>query len=1359
MNNKTAFKIFVCSRLAVTARTLLYAFIAIFSLSAAFKAQAASQTWTNAPVDANWSNTNNWVGKAAPGLINQTNTASTTSADIATFNSPIFGTIGGASNPILTDDATIQNSRGRFISGMIFDTVDCGAYVISNTSPAAFATASTPETGMLNVTHNGSITINAAVTNSQKIMVPLYIRLPSSTAGIYNFVNNATDPSVTLFLNAVTNGSANTRGTVFTFGGSNTGTNTANALSKGGTTTGAMGLTKQGAGTWILPNGNDLAAQSVNTINNGTLVVQNQAAFGASTTVSVISNGVLRVDGVTLTNTTGGITVINIVLNNGGTLRMNGSGTNNTKISTAPATSATLATTSASDVLTVNTNSGGLADTVLHVAGPGTVVLAQPSSYIGKWALDAGTTQVITNSALGTGSLANISAGAILDFSPLGAVSYSPGPAGIGGTGTGTAVGSTAATIKADVGGVVDLATGAKAISLTFTPTAFSGDTTHPALYVSQGTLSLSANPFTVNNASGTPLGAGTYRLIQQASGNITTGGGYVVNVTGSGTAAGTLGSIQVNGGNVDLVVFAYTANNLVWKGGNPNANWDNSATANWLNGITPSVFNPSDIVALNATGAASPTVNLLGTLLPGSVTVDTSAANYTFSGSGLLAGTASLTKINTGTLILQTVNTYSGGTVVSNGTLRVGVNNALPASGANGVAINSPAVLDLNTFSNAISGLNGDGLVDNLTAGTPVLTVGNNNGNGTFLGIIQNTAGTLALTKVGSGVQTILGANTYTGPTTVSDGTLRVGNLNALGASPLILTNSGNLDVRSSLLISNLYGTSGTLIANNSSATTNILIFQANSTNVASTISDGSGGGGIGILLNSGYLQLMGPNTYSGGTILASGTTLGIGVINGVASGNAGTGSIVASNGTTVTLTSAVSTSSQLGSPIVTVDNATVTFTSSGTADSFNGPFTGSATATNIFGGNMSIGGSQSFSNFLGTVIFTNLSPNAVRFNATIEGGDNTLFDFHGGNIQTRDATTVRFGALTGNGGIYSPSVTPGASYWIGAKGLDTTYSGIISGSNSIVKVGAGRLTLNGGVGPVIILDQNYNLVTNNIYISLLTYLNTTTISNGVLALSAPANLISNTIITLAGTTAVLDASSMGYGVNQYDENSILTNKYLVTNGVFEIMPNQTLAGIGTIRAGSVVLDAGSIFNVGLPLGSLTITNNIELAGAVNVSVNASNSPNSSLLLAQSIIVDGTASLVVTNRGSENAATFQLFNHPVNFPSVTLPTLTGTNLWINNLAVDGSLTLVAPVFVPTVNTNPTNITTSVSGGNLTLTWPSDHTGWRLQTQTNSITAGLGTNWLDVAGATATNQVVVPINSTNGSVFFRMVYP
>ncbi len=75
------------------------------------------------------------------------------------------------------------------------------------------------------------------------------------------------------------------------------------------------------------------------------------------------------------------------------------------------------------------------------------------------------------------------------------------------------------------------------------------------------------------------------------------------------------------------------------------------------------------------------------------------------------------------------------------------------------------------------------------------------------------------------------------------------------------------------------------------------------------------------------------------------------------------------------------------------------------------------------------------------------------------------------------------------------------------------------------------------------------------------------------------------------------------------------------------------------------------------------------------------------------------------------------------------------------------------------VATNPTNITVQVAGNNLTLSWPGDHTGWRLQVQTNSLVQGLGTNWFDVAGANATNQMSIPINSTDGSVFYRLSYP
>jgi hypothetical protein len=57
------------------------------------------------------------------------------------------------------------------------------------------------------------------------------------------------------------------------------------------------------------------------------------------------------------------------------------------------------------------------------------------------------------------------------------------------------------------------------------------------------------------------------------------------------------------------------------------------------------------------------------------------------------------------------------------------------------------------------------------------------------------------------------------------------------------------------------------------------------------------------------------------------------------------------------------------------------------------------------------------------------------------------------------------------------------------------------------------------------------------------------------------------------------------------------------------------------------------------------------------------------------------------------------------------------------------------------------------------LTWPADRTGWHLQVQTNNMNQGLGTNWVDVAGSTITNQISIPIDSANGNVFYRLTYP
>lgn len=75
------------------------------------------------------------------------------------------------------------------------------------------------------------------------------------------------------------------------------------------------------------------------------------------------------------------------------------------------------------------------------------------------------------------------------------------------------------------------------------------------------------------------------------------------------------------------------------------------------------------------------------------------------------------------------------------------------------------------------------------------------------------------------------------------------------------------------------------------------------------------------------------------------------------------------------------------------------------------------------------------------------------------------------------------------------------------------------------------------------------------------------------------------------------------------------------------------------------------------------------------------------------------------------------------------------------------------------VNLNPTNILFSVTGGNqLTLSWPLDHTGWTLQAQTNTVSVGISTNWVDVSASSATNKLIIPINLTNGSVFYRLLY-
>ncbi len=79
-----------------------------------------------------------------------------------------------------------------------------------------------------------------------------------------------------------------------------------------------------------------------------------------------------------------------------------------------------------------------------------------------------------------------------------------------------------------------------------------------------------------------------------------------------------------------------------------------------------------------------------------------------------------------------------------------------------------------------------------------------------------------------------------------------------------------------------------------------------------------------------------------------------------------------------------------------------------------------------------------------------------------------------------------------------------------------------------------------------------------------------------------------------------------------------------------------------------------------------------------------------------------------------------------------------------------------------TPSSNPTNISISINGPAITLSWPADHIGWRLLTQTNHLDKGisLDTNdWAPVLGSASTNQVTMPIDAAGLADFYRLVYP
>jgi len=177
-----------------------------------------------------------------------------------------------------------------------------------------------------------------------------------------------------------------------------------------------------------------------------------------------------------------------------------------------------------------------------------------------------------------------------------------------------------------------------------------------------------------------------------------------------------------------------------------------------------------------------------------GTVTVNNTAEPTLFSHIGL-TGPVTFTKSGSGTLQLSSCTpvTYTGSTVIAGGTLQLMSSSQLPATAP--MAVAGGATFDLNSRNQTVDALTGSGTVDNTsTSGSSTLTVGHNNGSGTFSGVLQNSGSgqTLGLTKAGTGTQTLNNASTYSGYTTISGGTLALASSGSINNSARIYISAG---------------------------------------------------------------------------------------------------------------------------------------------------------------------------------------------------------------------------------------------------------------------------------------------------------------------------------------------------------------------------------------------------------------------------------------------------------------------------------------------------------------------------------------------------------------------------------------
>ena len=238
----------------------------------------------------------------------------------------------------------------------------------------------------------------------------------------------------------------------------------------------------------------------------------------------------------------------------------------------------------------------------------------------------------------------------------------------------------------------------------------------------------------------------------------------------------------------VDGGAGGWDATTLSWSG--------NSA---WING-NDAVFNATPAfptVSTSGVTANSITANTTTNISGQAVTLSGNAGiagTGTLTMDSVIAGTAGLNKSGSGTVVINAQSTYTGNTSISDGTVSIGVNDGLSTS--TNLTVSGDGSFNANGFQQTVSGvtLRDDGILDDRvgTGRLTSLTDFNLQSGQAFVSL----GGNVGLNKTTNGSLILSGANTYTGATNVTGGTLSFTDNNALPTTTVLTINGATTTV-----------------------------------------------------------------------------------------------------------------------------------------------------------------------------------------------------------------------------------------------------------------------------------------------------------------------------------------------------------------------------------------------------------------------------------------------------------------------------------------------------------------------------------------------------------------------------------